>query len=156
MIRVKFTLSNIEVEISGTNPQEIISQIDSSQFLEMIDHFQKSIHATLDERVSNDPNRAEFVQKSKANSVSDKAILSMAYVSMYENVTIFNKIDVENFFFEIHEAIPTNTNAVLNSLEKQGLLVRHRDKKQGLLSFYLTQKGLDYAKNLRMDDNDDR
>ena len=148
MIKAIVKLDRVCVEIEGNDVPEIITRIKDAQFQTLLSELQSLLRSILDHNLSRSPSISEFVLSSTAESISDKVLLCMAYRSEYGEERVFNKIDVENLLFEIRETRPSNTNAMLNSLEKQGLLVRHRDKKQGLLSFYLSNKGLEHANEL--------
>jgi hypothetical protein len=86
------------------------------------------------------------------SSLTDRVVLCLLYSSEFESMDIVNKTDVELLLFRIREPLPANINSILNNLVSSRLLVRHREKKDGLVSFYLSAEGIAYGRKLRGDD----
>ena len=148
MIRIEMDRYGQRVIIEGSSSQEIISIVTNPDFREMMDVLTESRKPLL---ASNNDLAADitgFMNKASAASISERILLCFLFSSKYEGQELLNKNDIENLFFRIRDPIPGNTNALLNSMESQGLLVRHKEKKNGLIAFYLSSKGMEYTERL--------
>lgn len=84
----------------------------------------------------------EFILEKKLSDALQLTVSFAYYLEKFESQDSFNIADMQNCFKRARETIPANISDKINQCIKKGWIAEHREKKDNMKSFYITNKGV--------------
>lgn len=89
----------------------------------------------------------EFLLEHRPSDDVQKTLSIAYYLETYENLTSFNKTDLETGFRSAKEKLPSNMNDKVNMCIKNGHMMDAAEKKDSMKAWVVTSTGEQYFKN---------
>ncbi|MEM3408570.1 MAG: hypothetical protein QXT40_03600 [Candidatus Micrarchaeia archaeon] len=89
----------------------------------------------------------ELLIDKKPTNELQKVLVFAYYLEKYEGYQEYNVKDIENWYRNAKEKIPSNLSDKLQKNVKKGYLMELKEKKEGLKTYSLTNKGLKFVEN---------
>ena len=153
-IHVRFGGNEIEVEGDREFVQEAFEDFKASIFsmpvtqpaqAENILSLEGEVKLASNLAPSSIPSLAGFLRELKVASHTDISIAIAVYLYQYRGAKTFTKADIESGYHEALCPKSKNFSQDINRNRKKGYIDIANEKRDGLITFQVTQQGLDYV-----------
>jgi hypothetical protein len=154
-IHVRFGDNEIELEGDREFVQEtlkdfkggifsmpVVSEIQAENALNLEDEVMLDRNSSIS---SSAPSLAGFLREMQMESHPDISIAIAVYLYQYRSIKTFTKADIENSYREALLSKSKNFSQDINRNRKKGYVDITNEKRDGLVTFHVTQQGIDYV-----------
>jgi hypothetical protein len=107
----------------------------------------EQVFQTKAEVVTSKPTIKDFIRTMNPKDDLQKTLAIGRYLEEYEGLSSFNVKDLEDGYRRAKQPLPTNTNDTVNKNMDKGYIMKAKEKKDGILAWYLTAEGEEYVES---------